>query len=138
MFIAKLSSSWQLKPQLNWDSIITTCLPTPHPNLTGIVLISGAAGLKLCIYAYPRRICLFFSDVQTYGGVHPPPDMTTKNFSLNKVFAEKEFLPKKNLPKKICKKMWSKKMWSKKIWSRKNVSPKKKKLRNKKNSKKNL
>merc|ERR1712208_235530 len=82
----------------------TTCLPTPHPNLTGIVLISGAAGLKLYIYAYPRRICLFFSDVQTYGGVPPPPDMTTKNFSPNKVFAEKEFLPKKNLLKKYAKK----------------------------------
>ena len=73
----------------------------------------------------------------------PPPDMTTKNFSPNKVFAEKEFLPKKNLPKKICKKIWSKqiwskKMWSKKIWSRKNVLPKKKKLRNKKNFKKNF
>ena len=27
---AKLSSSRQLKFQLNWDSIITTCLPTPE------------------------------------------------------------------------------------------------------------
>ena len=31
VLVAKLSSSRQLKFQLNWDSIITTCLP-PHPN----------------------------------------------------------------------------------------------------------
>ena len=39
--ISKLSSSRQLKFQLNWDSIITKCLPPhptrPHPTLTGIV-----------------------------------------------------------------------------------------------------
>ena len=106
MFIAKLSSSWQLKPQLNWDSIITTCLPTPHPNLTGIVLISGAAGLKLCIYAYPRRICLFFSDVQTYGGVHPPPwhdnqkFFTKQSFCWKRIFAKKKFA-EKNMQKNL-------------------------------------
>ena len=30
--IAKLSTSKQLKSQLNWDSIITQCLPIPQPN----------------------------------------------------------------------------------------------------------
>ena len=30
--VAKLSSSRQLKFQLNWDNIITTCLPTPQPT----------------------------------------------------------------------------------------------------------
>ena len=33
VLVVKLSSSKQLKFQLNWDIIITTCLP-PHPNLT--------------------------------------------------------------------------------------------------------
>ena len=32
LFFAKLSSSRQLKFQLNWDSIITRCLPTPQPT----------------------------------------------------------------------------------------------------------
>ena len=50
--VAKLSSSRQLKFQLNWDSIITTCLP-PQPNPTGIVIICS---LKLCTQVYPVRI----------------------------------------------------------------------------------
>ena len=40
-FVVMLSSSRQLKFQSNWDSIITTCLPTPttpQPTPPGIVL----------------------------------------------------------------------------------------------------
>ena len=51
--IAKLSSSRQLKFQLNWYSIISACY-----NLNGIVLISNATGLKLCTHVYPVRIWL--------------------------------------------------------------------------------
>ena len=70
--IAKLSSGWQLKLQLNWDSIITACLPTPDPTPTGIVLISSAAGLKHILQEYVYSSAMF----RLKGSPPPEPQLT--------------------------------------------------------------
>ena len=53
--VAKLSSSRQLRFQLNWDSIITMCLPLHDPIQTGIVSRYGSR-LVLATFKHNMKI----------------------------------------------------------------------------------
>ena len=77
-FVAKLSSSKQLKFQLNWYSIITTCLPpdpTPpsHPAPPGTVLICTTTG-----QSYTTRLFkLFWAHLKALWMKRTPKMQTT-------------------------------------------------------------